>query len=97
MELGHPCMKLDHLIKNPYMGTQSIESMRLAHLIKSSYKGPGVLERKMCPWAIYIIVLVIRCPTHCSKFISAKMQIKEQGMSPDLVNCFWVLTCLTKC
>jgi hypothetical protein len=45
-------------------------------------------EREMCPWAISIIVLVIRCPTHCSKFISAKMQIKEQGMSPDLVNCF---------
>jgi hypothetical protein len=54
-------------------------------------------EREMCPLAISIIVLVIRCPTHCSKFISAKMQIKEQGMSPDLVNCFWVLTCLTKC
>jgi hypothetical protein len=51
----------------------------------------------MCPWAISIIVLVIRCPTHRFKFISAKMQIKEQGMSPDLVNYFWILTCLSKC
>jgi hypothetical protein len=54
-------------------------------------------EREMCPWAISIIVLVIRCPTHGLKFISAKMQIKEQGMSLDLVNCFWILTCLSKC
>jgi hypothetical protein len=38
----------------------------------------GEIEREMCPWAISIIVLVIRCPTHCSKFISTKMQIKEQ-------------------
>jgi hypothetical protein len=22
------------------------------------------LEREMCPWAIYISILVIRCPTH---------------------------------
>jgi hypothetical protein len=51
----------------------------------------------MCPWAISITVLEHRCPTHCFKFISAKMQIKEQGMSPDLVNCFWALTCLSKC
>jgi hypothetical protein len=54
-------------------------------------------EREMCPWAISITVLVIRCPTHCFKFISAKMQINEQGMYPDLVNCFWALTCLSKC
>jgi hypothetical protein len=54
-------------------------------------------EREMCPWAISIIILVIRFPTHCFEFISAKMQIKEQGMYPDLVNCFWVLTCLSKC
>jgi hypothetical protein len=33
-------------------------------------------EREMCPWAISRIVLVIRCPTHGSKFICAKMQIK---------------------
>jgi hypothetical protein len=30
-------------------------------------------------------------------FISAKMQIKEQGMYPALVNCFWVLIYLSKC
>jgi hypothetical protein len=29
-------------------------------------------------------------------FISAKMQIKEQGMYPALVNCFWVLIYLSK-
>jgi hypothetical protein len=34
-------------------------------------------EREMCPWAISRIVLVIRCPTHGSKFICAKVQIKE--------------------
>jgi hypothetical protein len=34
-------------------------------------------EMEMCPWAISIIVLVITCPTHCFKFISAKIQIKE--------------------
>jgi hypothetical protein len=54
-------------------------------------------EREMCPWSISIIVLVIRCPTHCFKFISAKMQIMEQGMFLDLVNCFKVLTCSSKC
>jgi hypothetical protein len=31
-----------------------------------------------------------------SWFISTKMQIKEQGMYPVLVNCFWVLTYLSK-
>jgi hypothetical protein len=25
------------------------------------------------------------------------VQIKEKGMSLDLVNCFWLLTCLSKC
>jgi hypothetical protein len=29
-------------------------------------------EREMCPWAISIIVLVIRCPTHCLELICAK-------------------------
>jgi hypothetical protein len=28
-------------------------------------------EREMCPWDISIIVLVIRCPTHCFEFICA--------------------------
>jgi hypothetical protein len=26
-----------------------------------------------------------------------EVQIKEKGMSLDLVNCFWLLTCLSKC
>jgi hypothetical protein len=32
----------------------------------------GEAEREMCPWDISIIVLVIRCPTHCFEFICAK-------------------------
>jgi hypothetical protein len=31
-----------------------------------------VSKREMCPWDISIIVLVIRCPTHCFKLICAK-------------------------
>jgi hypothetical protein len=27
------------------------------------------IEREMCPWAISIIVLVIRCSTHCLELI----------------------------
>jgi hypothetical protein len=30
-------------------------------------------------------------------FINDKMQIKEQGMYPALVNCFWLLIYLSKC
>jgi hypothetical protein len=29
-------------------------------------------EKEICPWAISIIVLVIRCPTHCLELICAK-------------------------
>jgi hypothetical protein len=51
-----------------------------------------VCEREMCPWAISINVLVIRCPTHIvlvDMCLSAKeMQIKNQGMYLALVNCF---------
>jgi hypothetical protein len=51
------------------------------------------IEREMCPWAISINVLVIRCPTHIilvKYVLSAKqMQIKNQGMTLALVNCFW--------
>jgi hypothetical protein len=32
---------------------------------------PSPFEREMCPWAISIIVLVIRCLTHCFEFICA--------------------------
>jgi hypothetical protein len=35
-------------------------------------EGKCHLEREMCPWAISINVLVIRCPTYCFKFICAK-------------------------
>jgi hypothetical protein len=31
-----------------------------------------ISEREMCTWAISIIVLVIRCPTHCLEPIYAK-------------------------
>jgi hypothetical protein len=61
-------------------------SNRIIKAVYESYQPVAVAhEREVCPWAISIIVLVIRCPTHCFKFISANMQIKEQGMSPDLV------------
>jgi hypothetical protein len=47
----------------------------------------------MCPWAISINVLVIRCPTNIVSrlcVLSVKeMQIKNQGMTLALVNCFW--------
>jgi hypothetical protein len=32
----------------------------------------GEIEREMCPWAIFIIVLVIECPTHWFKLTCAK-------------------------
>jgi hypothetical protein len=32
--------------------------------VNSSGKGKGDGEREMCPWAISIIVLVVKCPTH---------------------------------
>jgi hypothetical protein len=38
----------------------------------SNVKGKFYSEREMCPWAISIIVLVIRCPTHCLELICAK-------------------------
>jgi hypothetical protein len=50
-------------------------------------------EREMCLCAISINVLLIRCPTHIVLkwcVLSVKeMQIKNQGMTLPLVNCFW--------
>jgi hypothetical protein len=54
---------------------------------------PTKAEREMCSWAISINVLVFRYPTHIilvKYVLSAKeMQIKNQGMTLALVNCFW--------
>jgi hypothetical protein len=74
-----------------------MRKMKIPNELSHSGMEIKVCEREMCSWAISIIVLVIGCPTHDFKFISAKMQIKEQGMSLDLVNCFWILTYLSKC
>jgi hypothetical protein len=38
--------------------------LHLALLMLMVEIGLGVIEREMCPWAISISILVIRCPTH---------------------------------
>jgi hypothetical protein len=60
----------------------------------------GEIEREMCPWAISISVLVIRCPTQCIELLCAKRARSENqrpGMFLDLVDCFCILMCLAKC
>jgi hypothetical protein len=44
---------------------------KLLLLSKGYNCGEAINEREMCPWDISIIVLVIRCPTHCFEFICA--------------------------
>jgi hypothetical protein len=46
---------------------------------------------EMCPWAISISILVIRCPTYLmSTYVQnvRRVQIKVQGMFLDLVHYF---------
>jgi hypothetical protein len=46
------------------------------------------VEREMCPWAISISILVIRCPTHKLSTYVREVKIRDKGMFLDLVNCF---------
>jgi hypothetical protein len=54
---------------------QSTSSSKEQEVFQYRTKSPGLnhpgIEREMCPWDISIIVLVIRCPTHCFEFICA--------------------------
>jgi hypothetical protein len=40
-----------------------IRSKRV-YRMQTQFLGHSVFEREMCPWAISISILVIRCPTH---------------------------------
>jgi hypothetical protein len=57
-------------------------------------------EREMCPWAISISILVIRCPTRLIKFLCAKYvrsAKQRQRYVSRIGELFYVLTWLSKC
>jgi hypothetical protein len=72
----------------------------LATSIRWSLDLRGVSEREMCPWAISISILVIRCPTHyLSTYVLNEVRSANQGKRyvSRLCELFYVLTWLSKC